>query len=214
MQFKKLTKGYIYILTNSAYAEDLLKIGMTIRTPEERAMELYKTGVPAPFIVSYKRSVANCNSAENAIHKRLQNFRINSDREFFKISLDNAKMILDEVYNLYSLDTFSEEEYEREYWRHIVKTDQGKLHEEEYLHKSMLENTQFVFIGKGKSVLFPDKAFVSLDDLKKSDKFIKRLLEERERERKNAYLERQKLSTQKKGLKGLIKLLYKILTYP
>ncbi|MGR3174860.1 MAG: GIY-YIG nuclease family protein [Candidatus Scalindua sp.] len=103
-----------------------------------------------------------------------------------------------------------EEEREREYWRHIVTADQKELRGEKLTHKLFLEKDElgFTFIEKGESVLFPEKTLVRLDDLKKSDKFIKQFLEERERESENAYLEHQKLLTEKeKGLKSFFKLL-------
>ena len=40
--------GSVYILTNEAMP-DLIKIGCTTRTAEERAQELYTTEVPHPF---------------------------------------------------------------------------------------------------------------------------------------------------------------------
>ncbi|MBA3017886.1 MAG: hypothetical protein FP811_07035, partial [Desulfobacteraceae bacterium] len=47
--------GWIYILTNPSLQENLIKIGKTSRTPEERAKELSApTGVPAEFEIVYK----------------------------------------------------------------------------------------------------------------------------------------------------------------
>ena len=52
--------GYVYILTNEAMP-NLVEIGYTDRTPEERAAELYKdrngavTAVPVPFDI-FKRN--------------------------------------------------------------------------------------------------------------------------------------------------------------
>ena len=99
MPYEKNVKGYVYILSNPDYKDDLYKIGMTTRKPEERAWELFReaTGVPSPFIVKYERPVTNCHAAEDAIHVRLQNFRNNEYREFFKITFDDAKKILDDV---------------------------------------------------------------------------------------------------------------------
>ncbi len=42
-----MAEGYIYILLNRAFQNDLHKIGMTTKTPEERARETSNaTGVP------------------------------------------------------------------------------------------------------------------------------------------------------------------------
>jgi len=79
--------GFVYILKNSSYPDDLLKIGMTTRTPEIRAREIFEnsTGVPHPFEVFYKHKVSNCELAEKIIHKRLVKYRNHEYREFFKI---------------------------------------------------------------------------------------------------------------------------------
>ncbi len=90
--------GYVYILTNPCLPPDLLKIGQTTRTPEERAREISRgTGVPAPYNVAYCVAVSRCYEAERAIHKRLHRYRYNRGREFFSLPLDQAKRIVDEV---------------------------------------------------------------------------------------------------------------------
>jgi hypothetical protein len=92
-------KGYVYILSNPLFRSTLLKIGMTTRTPEQRAMEMYEghTGVPNNFTVEFKKEVANCEFAEEVIHHRLDNFRVNEYREFFEINIEEAKKIINEV---------------------------------------------------------------------------------------------------------------------
>jgi len=110
MTYDKNTKGYIYILTNPAYPNDMLKIGMTRRTPEVRAREIYKgaTGVPAPFKVAFKKHVENCELAEKILHKRLLQFRSNNSREFFELELKEAKIVLNEV--AYEIDELYSQE--------------------------------------------------------------------------------------------------------
>lgn len=78
-------KGYVYILINEFYQEDLLKIGMTTRSPEIRSYELYDkhSGVPGKFKVIYKKRVEDCEFAEALIHKNLGEYRVNDYREFF-----------------------------------------------------------------------------------------------------------------------------------
>lgn len=95
----KSKKGYVYILTNRSFPEDLLKIGQTTHTPEKRAWNLYEkhTGVPEKFNVSYKKYVSNCELAEEIAHKRLDNYRLNQYREFFKLPLDQAIKTLEKV---------------------------------------------------------------------------------------------------------------------
>lgn len=92
-------KGCVYILQNEAYPEDVLKIGMTQRTAAERAAEIFigSTGIPTPFVVAYERPTHNCSAAEELVHQKLSNFRINRGREFFKIALNDAIVFIDEI---------------------------------------------------------------------------------------------------------------------
>ena len=90
--------GYVYILTNEAMP-DLIKIGYTERTAEERAKELYEgrngnavTGVPAPFSVVHEESCENPQELETLIHRELDALRPNKRREFFRFS-DPAEAI-------------------------------------------------------------------------------------------------------------------------
>lgn len=49
----KHTVGFVYVLSNKAIPE-MVKIGMTDRLSENRAKELWRTGVPLPFKVEYR----------------------------------------------------------------------------------------------------------------------------------------------------------------
>ena len=89
--------GYVYILINSHYGTDLLKIGKTIRSPEDRAQEIFTTGVPGEFMVAYEEHVQDCNEAENEIHLRLTKYRVSDNREFFRIPLKDAVRVVSEV---------------------------------------------------------------------------------------------------------------------
>jgi len=85
-----MAAGHVYILINASMFGQL-KIGMTERAPEDRARELSTgTGVPSPFMVAYSEDVPDCAKAEGLIHKRLDQFRTNSRREFFQLPLKDA----------------------------------------------------------------------------------------------------------------------------
>jgi hypothetical protein len=88
-----MTDGYLYCLSNPSIP-NLLKIGMTTRTPEERAKELFTTGVATPFNIEFSRKVSNPGQKEKDIHKILENYRIPS-REFFDISVNEAIRVID-----------------------------------------------------------------------------------------------------------------------
>ena len=92
-----MAAGHVYILVN-ATMPGYLKIGMTERTPEERARELSQvTGVPVPFTVAYSEDVPDCAAAERLIHARLDQFRTRKGREFFHLSLRDAIRELSQI---------------------------------------------------------------------------------------------------------------------
>jgi hypothetical protein len=83
-------KGYIYLLRNAAHELDVFKIGLTTNTVEERAKQLSGTPSPDKFIIINRWPVQDCVLAEKLIHKKLDSYRLNPKREFFKIKLEDA----------------------------------------------------------------------------------------------------------------------------
>lgn len=82
--------GHVYVLSNEAMP-GLLKVGFTDRTPEQRALELYTTGTPAPFTVEFAvELVGDTYQIEQRIHRRLSRFRLDQRREFFRMELPDA----------------------------------------------------------------------------------------------------------------------------
>ena len=74
---------------------DLLKIGSTKRSTEERKRELSKaTGVPLEFQIAYEIFCLDIQELENSIHKDLEAYRINHNREFFRYDLNDAIRIV------------------------------------------------------------------------------------------------------------------------
>ena len=67
----------------------LLKIGFS-ESPTERLMSLHTTGVPTPFDLAALFPVARGRACETAIHRALSQFRVDSRREFFAVSLSLA----------------------------------------------------------------------------------------------------------------------------
>lgn len=89
--------GIVYLLTNPVMP-GLVKIGMTTRDDlEARMRELYTTGVPVPFECPYACKVNNrdCAKIEKALHRAFAPDRINANREFFRINVEQAKAILE-----------------------------------------------------------------------------------------------------------------------
>lgn len=90
-------QGFIYVLINRAIP-GIVKIGKTTQLPEKRAAELStSTGVPLPYQVYYAVKVLDCHRAERFVHERLASVRDNFSREFFAISPEIAKALIDEV---------------------------------------------------------------------------------------------------------------------
>lgn len=88
--------GWIYILSNREFP-DLLKIGMTTRTVEQRAQEINgATGVAIPFGVRRCWRVTDPQKAEKLVHACLLDFRLRNDREFFRVGFPAAAKMLDE----------------------------------------------------------------------------------------------------------------------
>jgi hypothetical protein len=83
-------RGYIYMLRNAAHEMDLFKIGLTTNTVEERAKQLSGTPSPDKFGIISRWLVADCVLAEKLIHAKLDKFRINPKREFFKLKIEDA----------------------------------------------------------------------------------------------------------------------------
>lgn len=84
----------VYVLTNPAMPS-LVKIGITTQAGvKERMKQLYTTGVPVPFECAYTVEVVDCASVEAALHTAFGPNRINPNREFFKIGIDQAVAVL------------------------------------------------------------------------------------------------------------------------
>ncbi len=92
-----MEQGIVYLLTNKAMP-GLVKIGMTTQKEiEQRMKELYTTGVPLPFECQFACKVkkSDCAKIEKALHTAFAPQRINENREFFRIQVEQAKVILE-----------------------------------------------------------------------------------------------------------------------
>lgn len=88
--------GIVYLLTNPCMP-GLVKIGMTTQEDiDKRMKELYTTGVPVPFECQFacKVNSKDCAKIEKALHTAFDPQRVNKNREFFKINVEQAKAIL------------------------------------------------------------------------------------------------------------------------
>lgn len=85
---EKLLGGWVYALSNESFP-DLLKIGLTTISPEDRAKQLNSSGVPTPFKVEWSVQVKDAPKIEKQIHTHFAEFRVNPSREFFRVSLSD-----------------------------------------------------------------------------------------------------------------------------
>ena len=82
---------WVYVLSNPT-SPGLLKIGYTKKSPEERAKQISSaTGVALPYKVEWAYQCFNGEMVERMTHQKLKAFRVNNRKEFFHISLEEAK---------------------------------------------------------------------------------------------------------------------------
>jgi hypothetical protein len=86
--------GIVYVLTNAAMP-GLIKIGITDSDVADRIKGLDNTSVPIPFECFYAAQVAEPAKVERAIHEAFGDNRIRKSREFFRISPDKPKAIIE-----------------------------------------------------------------------------------------------------------------------
>jgi hypothetical protein len=87
----------VYILESSSMP-GMVKIGHTKSDPIERANQLSKsTGVPTQFNVVYSYSCFNGERIEKAVHKHFRKKRVNTQREFFYVELDEAIKAIEDL---------------------------------------------------------------------------------------------------------------------
>lgn len=88
--------GYVYVMSNPSMP-GLYKIGFTTRPMEERLQEANQpnTWIPTPFLLEFAKFVVNPQQKEMTIHKILNRERVNPNREFFRVELDQVKLLFD-----------------------------------------------------------------------------------------------------------------------
>jgi hypothetical protein len=79
-----MSEGVIYILVNEAMP-NIVKIGKTTTSVEQRMRELDTTGIPLPFECYYAARVEKMDSVERNLHDAFDDKRIRKRREFFEI---------------------------------------------------------------------------------------------------------------------------------
>jgi hypothetical protein len=104
---------WVYVLTNPTMP-GLCKIGFTKNKPSDRVKQINSaTGVALDFIVEWAFPCFNAHDVEKQVHKYLEKngFRVNKKKEFFNISVDEAKSVVKQVGEPYKMESL-EENYE------------------------------------------------------------------------------------------------------
>lgn len=93
--------GYVYIISNKgSFGEDVFKIGVTRRdNPEDRIRELSSASVPFRFDSHVFIFSDRAYDLESSLHERFDKLRVNKvnrRKEFFRITMDDVKQIVEE----------------------------------------------------------------------------------------------------------------------
>lgn len=85
--------GFVYCIANSSMP-DLVKIGMTSRTVEERLSEANSnsTWTPFPYHVEFAKWVLNAEQREKTLHRIFHSYRVSPNREWFRVPVDTVRL--------------------------------------------------------------------------------------------------------------------------
>ena len=102
---------WVYVLTNPTMP-GLCKIGFTKNKPSERVKQINAaTGVALDFVVEWAYPCFNAHDVEKQVHRYLEDngFRVNKSKEFFNVSVNEAKAVVERIGEPYKME--SNEEY-------------------------------------------------------------------------------------------------------
>lgn len=83
----------VYVLTNDAM-KDMVKIGRTTTSVEQRMKELDNTSLPLPFQCYFAGEVVDSAHVESHLHKAFADKRVRNNREFFKVAPEQVRAAL------------------------------------------------------------------------------------------------------------------------
>ena len=97
-----IDRQHVYVLSNDSMP-GLLKIGYTKGDPNKRVEQLDRsTSVPTGFTLEWAYPCYNAVELEGEVHEYLSGYRVNNQREFFKITLDEAKSTIEKLGQKYN----------------------------------------------------------------------------------------------------------------
>ena len=93
---------YVYVLVNKS-VPNMVKIGMTTTTPDQRARQISAaTGVATPWISVFSYACYRSDLLEEDIHLHLREHRVNHKREMFAVDSHTAQRVIEELGYKYS----------------------------------------------------------------------------------------------------------------
>jgi len=93
---------YVYVLVNKS-VPNMVKIGMTKLTPDERARQISAaTGVATPWIPVYSFQCYRSDLLETEVHYHLREYRVTKNREMFEVDSYTAQKVIEELGYKYS----------------------------------------------------------------------------------------------------------------
>lgn len=163
-------RGFIYILSNPSLP-GLLKIGKTSKDPKTRGDELYATGTPTPFKLEYMAFCDDMDTLEIQVHKKLDSYRPNKDREFFKVSRMTAINVIQKESKNSGELKFEEKNFKSvdDFWElaqllhnvHKERCEEYKDHSHDKLYYNILTQKEYPAVQKPSTkkhvIIFPPK---------------------------------------------------------
>jgi hypothetical protein len=93
---------YVYVLVNKS-VPNMVKIGMTKLTPDERARQISAaTGVATPWIPVYSFQCYRSDLLETEVHYHLREYRVTKNREMFEVDSYTAQKVIEDLGYKYS----------------------------------------------------------------------------------------------------------------
>jgi len=93
---------YVYILVNKSIP-GMVKIGMTTKTPDERAHEISShTGIPTPWVPVFSFKCYRSDLLEEEIHEYFAAQRVSDQREMFTVDSYTAQKVIETLGQKYS----------------------------------------------------------------------------------------------------------------
>ena len=88
--------SWVYVLSNPDLT--YYKVGYTDQTPDQRAKQISaQTGVPRPYKVEYAFNCWNGRKLEGEVHRKLEGYRVNTQREFFDYPLSEIILSIEQL---------------------------------------------------------------------------------------------------------------------